>query len=121
MLGLVINHAQFVCTRTNDPLMTSVVGQLKNILSTIAGAILFSDFVFDIRNVIGLALSMIGKMSKSTSSAGHSELTKKGNLSYLPGSYHELFCERTVYSSNFRANLESTYRVEETSVASQAE
>lgn len=29
MLGLSINHSTFVCTRYNEPLMTSVAGNLK--------------------------------------------------------------------------------------------
>lgn len=31
-LGLTINHAMFLCTRVNEPLVTSVAGSLKNII-----------------------------------------------------------------------------------------
>ncbi|KDD75470.1 hypothetical protein H632_c668p0, partial [Helicosporidium sp. ATCC 50920] len=45
-LGLSINHSTFVCTRVNEPLMTSVAGNLKNIIMTLLGAVMFGDFVF---------------------------------------------------------------------------
>lgn len=32
MLGLTINHSTFLCTQVNEPLMTSVAGNLKNVL-----------------------------------------------------------------------------------------
>lgn len=41
--------------------MTMVAGQLKNMVSTIIGAIVFDDFVFAWANVLGLSISMIGK------------------------------------------------------------
>jgi len=60
VLGLTINHSTFVCTRVNEPIMTMVAGQLKNMVSTIIGAIVFDDFVFAWANVVGLTISMIG-------------------------------------------------------------
>lgn len=60
VLGITIHHSTFICTRVNEPLMTMVAGQLKNIVSTIVGALVFSDFKFLWMNVIGLAISMIG-------------------------------------------------------------
>ena len=32
VLGLTINHSTFLCTHVNEPLMTSVAGNLKNVL-----------------------------------------------------------------------------------------
>lgn len=32
VLGLTINHSTFLCTQVNEPLMTSVAGNLKNVL-----------------------------------------------------------------------------------------
>ena len=31
-LGLTINHSTFLCTRVNEPLLTSVAGNLKNVV-----------------------------------------------------------------------------------------
>lgn len=31
-LGLTINHSTFLCTRVNEPLLTSVAGNLKNVI-----------------------------------------------------------------------------------------
>jgi hypothetical protein len=59
-LGLTINHSMFVCTRVNEPLMTSVAGNLKNAIMTVVGALAFPDFKFSPPNVAGLALSMAG-------------------------------------------------------------
>jgi len=68
-LGLSINHSTFLCTRVNDPLMTSVAGNLKNAVMTIVGAIAFPDFVFDRANAAGLAVSMAGALWYATRSA----------------------------------------------------
>ena len=62
VLGLTVNHSQFLCTRVNEPLMTTVAGQMKNIVSTIIGAFAFSDYTFNIVNVIGVTMSMSGKL-----------------------------------------------------------
>lgn len=68
MLGLTINHSTFVCTRYNDPLTTSVAGNLKNVLMTFIGA-LFSDFRYHPWNAVGLAISMAGAVWYATKSA----------------------------------------------------
>jgi len=62
VLGITIHHSTFICTRVNEPLMTMVAGQLKNIVSTIVGALVFSDFKFLWMNVVGLTISMIGAL-----------------------------------------------------------
>eukprot|EP00210_Caulerpa_lentillifera_P000475 g458.t1 len=62
VLGLTIHHSTFVCTKANEPIMTMVAGQLKNMVSTIIGAIVFDDFVFAWANVIGLTISMFGAL-----------------------------------------------------------
>lgn len=33
-LGVTINHSTFVCTRVNDAMMTTVAGNLKNVVSS---------------------------------------------------------------------------------------
>ena len=68
-LGLSINHSMFVCTRINEPLMTSVAGNLKNAVMTVVGALAFPDFIFDPGNAVGLALSMGGAIWYATRSA----------------------------------------------------
>lgn len=68
-LGLSINHSTFVCTRINEPLMTSVAGNLKNAVITIVGAIAFPDFLFDPANALGLGVSMTGAIWYATRSA----------------------------------------------------
>ena len=68
-LGLSINHSTFICTRINEPLMTSVAGNLKNAVMTIVGALAFPDFVFDPANTLGLGLSMTGAIWYATRSA----------------------------------------------------
>jgi solute carrier family 35 protein len=68
-LGLSINHSTFVCTRVNEPLMTSVAGNLKNALMTVVGALAFPDYAFDAANAVGLGLSMTGAVWYATRSA----------------------------------------------------
>jgi solute carrier family 35 len=59
-LGLVVGHSQYLCTRINDPLTTSVSGSLKNIFMTGIGIFAFGDYIYDQLNVIGIAVSMAG-------------------------------------------------------------
>lgn len=68
-LGLTINHSTFVCTRVNEPLMTSVAGNLKNAIMTVVGAFAFNDFIFESFNASGLLLSMGGAVWYATRSA----------------------------------------------------
>ena len=68
-LGLSINHSTFVCTRINEPLMTSVAGNLKNAVMTVVGAFAFPDFIFEPANATGLCLSMSGAIWYATRSA----------------------------------------------------
>jgi len=74
-LGLTINHSTFLCTRVNEPLMTSTCGNIKNGAMTVIGAIAFPDFIFDARNAAGLGLSMAGAIFYATRSA----LRARGN------------------------------------------
>ena len=76
ILGLTVSHSTFVCTRVNDPIMTSTAGNLKNVIMTIAGAFAFGDFRFSVWNSLGLGLSMIGAIWYAAKSA-----MKVGNLS----------------------------------------
>lgn len=68
-MGLSINHSTFVCTRVNEPLMTSVAGNMKNALMTVIGAFAFGDFLFHPWNAAGLAVSMAGAVWYATRSA----------------------------------------------------
>lgn len=74
-LGLTINHSTFLCTRVNEPLMTSTCGNIKNGAMTIIGAIAFPDFIFEPMNAMGLGMSMTGAIFYATRSA----LRARGN------------------------------------------
>ena len=69
ILGLTVSHSTFVCTRVNDPIMTSTAGNLKNVTMTIIGAFAFGDFRFSVWNSIGLMLSMVGAIWYAAKSA----------------------------------------------------
>lgn len=58
-----------MCTRYNEPLMTSVAGNLKNVVGTVLGALAFPDFQFEPLNVLGLLMSMVGAIWYATKSA----------------------------------------------------
>ena len=68
-LGLTINHSTFICTRYNDPLTTSVAGNLKNVLMTAVGVFAFGDFLFQRWNAIGICISMGGAIWYATRAA----------------------------------------------------
>ena len=68
-LGLTINHSTFVCTRHNDPLTTSVAGNLKNVLMTGVGVFAFGDFLYQRWNTVGICISMAGAVWYATKAA----------------------------------------------------
>ena len=59
-MGVFINHATMVCTRTNGALTTSVAGSAKNIIMSIVGMLAFHDFVYSPWNMVGLVISAVG-------------------------------------------------------------
>ncbi len=69
ILGLTVSHSTFVCTRINDPIMTSTAGNLRNVIMTIVGAFAFGDFRFSVWNSVGLGMSMVGAIWYAAKSA----------------------------------------------------
>ena len=69
ILGLTVSHSTFVCTRINDPIMTSTAGNLKNVIMTIVGAFAFGDFRLSVWNSVGLSMSMVGAIWYAAKSA----------------------------------------------------
>lgn len=69
ILGLTVSHSTFVCTRVNDPIMTSTAGNLKNVIMTMIGAFAFGDFRFSVWNSVGLVMSMVGAIWYAAKSA----------------------------------------------------
>lgn len=69
VLGLSINHSTFICTRYNDPLTTSVAGNLKNVLMTAVGVFAFGDFFYHRWNSLGICISMAGAIWYATRTA----------------------------------------------------
>lgn len=56
-----LQYSIFVCTRVNSALTTSVVGCLKNLLTTVVGMLgMGADYAYDEWNCMGLAVSMGG-------------------------------------------------------------
>ncbi|KAF2070196.1 hypothetical protein CYY_008486 [Polysphondylium violaceum] len=61
-LGFFLNFCIFFCTSVNSPLTTSVTGQVKNIASTIIGAMVFKDIIIQPFNIFGLVVNIIGSI-----------------------------------------------------------
>eukprot|EP01132_Coremiostelium_polycephalum_P005091 gene5091-6335_t len=62
ILGFVLNFCIFFCTSVNSPLTTSVTGQVKNIASTVIGAMVFNDIIIHPINLLGLLVNIIGSI-----------------------------------------------------------
>lgn len=61
MSGSVLQYSIFVCTRVNSALTTAVVGCMKNLLTTLVGMVgLGGDYHYELKNCVGLAISMAG-------------------------------------------------------------
>ncbi|GAM22881.1 hypothetical protein SAMD00019534_060560, partial [Acytostelium subglobosum LB1] len=61
-IGFLLNFCIFFCTSVNSALTTSVTGQIKNIASTIIGAMVFKDIIIHPINILGLFINMVGSI-----------------------------------------------------------
>lgn len=76
-LAFLLNYSIFLCTNINSALATSVTGQIKNIATTLVGYFSFGDVTYNILNVFGLILGVIGSTLYSWLKYEESEASKK--------------------------------------------
>lgn len=61
-LGFMINYGVLICTKTNSPLTTTVIGCLKNVVTTYVGMFVGGAYIMSSWNFAGLTISMIGSL-----------------------------------------------------------
>jgi hypothetical protein len=59
-LGPRLTYSSILCTTYNSPLAMSITGNIKDLASTILGALLFKGFTATVKSVGGLALTFVG-------------------------------------------------------------
>jgi len=93
IMAFAVNLTTVWCTQANSPLTTSVVGQTKNLVTTLVGALLFPDFKSNFLIIFGISVSICGsflyayvkraeknkQVKKETSSQDDAKPTPGGN------------------------------------------
>jgi solute carrier family 35 protein len=69
LLGFAMNFSYFLCTKVNSPLTTTVVGSMKNVVSSYVG--MFIDYRYSSLNFVGLNIGVFATMLYS-----HTEIQK---------------------------------------------
>jgi solute carrier family 35 protein len=59
-LGPLLTYSSILCTTYNSPLAMSITGNVKDLASTMLGAVLFPGFEATAKNVGGLAITFVG-------------------------------------------------------------
>ncbi|KAL3162906.1 hypothetical protein ABBQ32_009349 [Trebouxia sp. C0010 RCD-2024] len=60
--AFLLNLCIFRCTTINSPLATTITGQMKDIVTTGLGMILFGDVQFSSKNLFGISVGLLGGM-----------------------------------------------------------
>jgi len=78
-LAFAVNFSTYWCTHVNNPLTTSVTGQLKNILTTVLGMMLFPDVHINSMFLCGIGIGTVGGVLYSVHKFMESQQTKETN------------------------------------------
>jgi len=60
LFGMLLNFSMFLCTTVNSALTTTIMGNLKNLLSVFLGLIFLDPPPITVVNIIGLTINAIG-------------------------------------------------------------
>ena len=84
VMGFVLNFSIFWCTKVNSPLTTTVIGCLKNVLSTYLAMLFLPGYEFALLNFFGINVSVFGSVLYSYVKYGEQQQRPPPKKTELP-------------------------------------